>query len=264
MIASHQIGQSEPNVAFCLYAIPGTGKTQFVGSGDNVLIIRPPQDHTVSIREPQDRNVREIVARNHDDLANVLVQALNGDFDEFEWVWLDSLSLMQDQTLDQLWNQVIESNPSRSNQQVDVSTYGINIQRLGQWVRTMAGVGTFNFGVTAHPYWGKNIDDDDLLMPWVQGRNMPEKVCGSMNIVGYMEVRKLKLKGEEKAKLRRVINFNATDRYYAKDQFDAFPGGRLVDPTMVSFTKAVKAARGSVASKPTRTKTRRTSGEKGK
>lgn len=264
MIESHQVGQAEPNMAFCLYAIPGTGKTQFVGTGDNVLIIRPPQDHTVSIRDPGSRNIREIVARTHDDLANVLVQALNGDFDEFDWVWLDSLSLMQDQTLDQLWAQVIESNPSRSNQQIDVATYGINIQRLAQWVRTMAGVGTFNFGVTAHPYWGKNIDDDDLLMPWVQGKSMPEKVCGSMNIVGYMEVRKLKLKGEQKAKLRRVINFNVTERYYAKDQFDAFPNGRLVDPTMQSFMKAVKAARSRGAAKPASAKTRRVSGKKGK
>lgn len=259
-------GDQSPNMAMCIFSIPGAGKTRFIGSGENVLIIRPPQDHTDSIRKPAERNIQEIVVRVWDDMNRVLTAAMNGDYDEFDWVWLDSISLLQDSTLDGLWEQVVAEKPQRARFGLDVQEYGINIHRLGLWVRQMAGIGSFNFGVTAHTFWGKNIDDDDLLMPWVQGKNMPEKVCGCMNVVGYMEVRKLKLAGEDKATERRVINFNQTDRYYAKDQFDAFPKGRLVDPTMPAFMEAVKAARAKQAApKATTRKTttkRRAAGRK--
>lgn len=249
------------HVCFLLYGIPGYGKTRFIGTGKDVLIIRPPQDHTVSIRKPAERNIREAIVTTWDDMDELLMMAASGEFAQYDWVWLDSISLMQDQLLDGLHKADQDRNPKMVGRAPDKGTYGVNMSRLAAWNRGMAGMGTFNYGVTAHPFWGKNLDDDELLMPYVQGKSMPEKICGSMNIVGYLDIKKVKSTGEEKATSRRVINFNATDKFYAKDQFDAFPKGRLVDPTMPAFMEAVNAVRDNGPAKST--KKRRPAGKKG-
>lgn len=254
-----------PHICCLINAIPGTGKTALVGTGDKILIIRPPQDHTHSIRDTS--GVEEIVVRTWDDMHDAKRFCMNNGH-KYRWVWFDSISLAQDQLLDTLWAKRVDDNPKFKGLQPDIQTYGINMANLATWVREMAGMGTFHFGVTAHPFWGKNLDDDEILMPYVQGKAMPEKVCGSMNMVGYMHVKKIKRKGESKATEHRVIEFNVSDRYYAKDQFDAFPNGRLVDPTLPAIEKAVKAARARDAAatpkKKTTTKGRTTTGRKAK
>lgn len=248
-----------------LYAPPGTGKTRFVGTGKNVLIIRPPTDHTDSIRGAASRNIKEFVANGWSDM-DLVFQHLDDEGDQYDIVALDSISLFQDQGLDDIWEQVLTEKPQRRRYGMDVQEYGINMHRLGLWVRGVVGLQKFNFIVTAHPFWGKNIDDEELLMPWVQGRNMPEKICGCMNMVGYMDVKKVKLKGESAGKRRRVIFFEATDRYYAKDQFDAFPGNKLVDPTIDKLEKGIKAARAREAATTTKAtkKGRKATTKKGK
>lgn len=250
---------ASPSIAMMLYAIPGYGKTRFAGSGDNTLIIRPPTDHTDSIRGGSKRNVKEWVVRNWDDMNDVYMYAQH-EGEQWDWIWLDSISLFQDQGLQSIWQQVIQEKPHRARYGLDKGEYGINMQRLNNWVSGMVSLGTFNFGVTAHPFWGANLEGEELLMPYVQGRNMPEKICGMMNVVGYMDIKKLKLPDESKSKKRRVVYFNATDRYYAKDQFDAFPDGKLVDPTIPALMEAVEAARAREAApkKKATTKGRKT------
>lgn len=243
-----------PHICLLLNAIPGTGKTHMLGTGKDTLIIRPPQDHTDSIRDPGARNIQEIVVRDHDEFEAAKVYCHNHGH-KYRWVWLDSISLMQDQLLDALWQKMSKGNPKLEGTQPSIQAYGVNMHLLASWVRAMSGMATFNFGITAHPFWGRNLDDDEILMPYVQGKSMPEKVCGSMNMVGYMHVTKVKLKGEEKGKVRRVIEFNASERYYAKDQFDAFPKGRLVDPTMPALEKAIGAARAREAAVTPKKKT---------
>lgn len=246
-------------VALLVYAINGYGKTRFAGSGKNVLIIRPPTDHTDSIRGGTARNVKEWVVHNWDDMNDVYLYAQN-EGHKWDWIWLDSISLFQDAGLDSIWQQVIADKPQRAKFGLDKGEYGVNMHRLGIWVRNMVGLPGFNFGVTAHPFWGKNLEDEELLMPYIQGKNMPDKICGTMNMVGYMDIKKIKLPGEDKAKSRRVMYFSATDRYYAKDQFDAFPKGKLVDPTLPALEEAVKAARSreAVARKGSKTTTKAT------
>ncbi len=246
----------------CLYGIPGVGKTRFVGSGQNTLIIRPPTDHTDSIRGGAARGISEVVIRGWEDFEQ-LYQYLEDEGHKYDVVALDSISMFQDVSLDELWEKAIKKNPDRKKYGLDKQEYGINMHRLGLYVREIVGLEKFNFIVTAHPFWGTNLEDEELLMPWIQGKNMPEKICGSMNMVGLMEVKAVKAEGEKKAVKRRVIQFGASDRFYAKDQFDAFPKNRLVDPTMASFMEGVNAARAreAVANKTT---TRRKSAKKGK
>ena len=252
-------------IRFGLYGISGVGKTRFVGSGENVLIIRPPTEHTDSIRKPNERNVREVIVRNWDDMNDVY-EHLASDGASYDWVWLDSASAFQDTGLDDLWEQVKEKNPHRKENGLDKREYGINMHRFSVWLREVIALETFHFGFTAHPFEAPAPgDDDDLIwMPYIQGKGMAQKFCGYMNVVGHFQIKKIKAAGDTKAVDHRVISFGATEEFYAKDQFDAFKNHRLIDPDMPKFLKAVEAARSRNAAATPKTKKKTTKKTKGK
>lgn len=242
-----EIGESK-FVKQLIYSMWGGGKTIYVGSGGRkTLILRPPTDHTdsiISFYKPEERPREKVI---HDwaqmtDAAEYL--RLHGH--EWDWVWLDSISLWQDTGLDDIWQAVIERRPDRDSltQGKDKGEYGRNMDRLAEWVRTIVSMDTFNFGITAFPTTRLDAPGGERkLMPWVQGSMMSEKVCGYMNMVGYLEVKTSPSSGRR----FRQISFNESEDYYAKDQYNAFKDGRLIDPTIPKMMEAVGKARGNTS-----------------
>lgn len=160
---------------------------------------------------------------------------------------VDSISLWQEIGLDDIWQTVITEKPHRARYGLDKAEYGINMHRLGKWVRDMVGMadaGEFNFGITAHPRdlpSGEGEDADEKMMPYVQGVNMATKICGYMNVVAYYGLTK---------KGTRCLYTQGTDNHYAKDQFDAFgEKGTLLNPTMPKIIEAIEAQRPKQAAK---------------
>lgn len=244
-----------------LYSEPGVGKTRFIGTTPGkVLILRPPVDHTDSILDPSP-GLEEWVLNDWADAFEAL-EYLRHDGGEYDWVWFDSISGWQEVGLDDLWATVLAEKPARARYGLDKQEYGINQFRLGGFIRHIVGAGLFNFGVTAH-VWPKPVsldpDADTKLMPLITGKTggaeggMAIKVCGYMNIVAYMSVTK---------KGTRLIKTQATEDYYAKDQFDALPEGKLLNPTMPKMVEAIeKARKGTTTTR--RAATRRRSTTKG-
>lgn len=222
-----------------LYGFSGVGKTRLLGTLPDTLIIRPPIEHMNSIREPG--NVEEWVVHSWSEMDEVLEAASGGAFDDYSFVWLDSASAFQDTGLDDIWSDVIAAKPHRKQYGLDKGEYGVNMTRFSQWMRAMVGLDRFNFGWTAHPFMGETMKDDgsteELLLPYVQGKGMPLKFCGYMNLVAYYQVKK------QDGKDVRVLRTNLTENYFAKDQFDAFQNGRLVAPTMPKILEKIEAAR---------------------
>lgn len=241
----------------CVFADPGVGKTRFVGtSPGKVLVIAPPTDHRDSMNPEDKGRVEEVVVKDWDDM-NRLLDYLRHDGADWDWVWVDSMSLLQDHLLDDLWETAISEKPARARYGLDKQEYGINMFRLGGWMRHVIGPDLFNFGFTAHTAQLLPSDDEEesmKLMPWIQGKNMSQKFCGYMNVVAFMEITKVGDKPN-----RRVLRLNATERYYAKDQFDLTDNGRLVDPTMGKVTELIEAARqrGGTTKRPKRRTTTR-------
>lgn len=234
-------------VRLLVYGAPGSGKTVLIGSAPKTLIVRPPIDHTASLHNS---SAEEWVVDSWPEMDEVLMYMRHEGSSVYDWVWLDSISLLQKSTLDDIWETTIAEKPHRARYGLDKPEYGLNMDRLGRWVRYMSSSPGFDFGITAHQMWAADPanEDQEILMPFVQGRNMPEQTCGNMNVVAYLEI----VKREGKADMR-VLRTRPSNRYYAKDQFDAFgDDGRLVNPTMPKISKAIKAARGQ---RPTRRKT---------
>lgn len=236
--AIQPVGMSK-KICFMLYGPPGAGKTKLVGERDQTLLIRPPTDHADSIRVA---GAEEWIVFDWAEMNNVMEYARHDGAKDFDWIWLDSISLFQDAGLDDIWDGVIAQKPHRAQYSLDKGEYGINMWRLQQWVRHMVGVPGFNFGITAHPQeLVEPISGEIKLQPWIQGKNMSTKIQGYMNIVGYLEV------VHQEGKDIRVLRTAGTNRFEAKDQFDAFAKGRLVDPTMDKIERLVAKRRNAMA-----------------
>jgi hypothetical protein len=223
-----------------LHGPPGIGKTLLIAQQPRTLILHPPTDHLDSIQKPS--NVKEIILNDHDDAEQAHQYLQQGGSDKFDWVWLDSLSLFQDHGLDEIWANLIAAHPHRKEWGLDKGEYGRNMERISRWVRQMVGLsktGAFHFGITCHSTELFDPETDkDMLMPYVQGKNMSTRTMAAMNIVGYYRWAR-QGKGKS-AKRVRVIDFHETDSFKAKDQLNVFGAkGRLVSPTMPDIHRAI-------------------------
>lgn len=242
-------------LSVCVYGEPGIGKTVLAGScaelpGKNggkakVLIIRTPVDHTDAI---EDETVDELVVADWPSMDDALLYCRNDGADIYDWVWLDCLSLWQDQGLDDIWEQVIREKPHRARYGLDKGEYGINMMRISKWLRHMVGCPAWHFGVTCHPRVTESTEDEEdpqeKLMPWVQGKMMAPKTCGYMNIVGYLHWDTAGKGGKHKV---RVLDMDSSDKFYAKyavTKVNPFPNGRLINPTMPKLLETIQASTG--------------------
>jgi len=222
------------SVTMFLYGPPGCGKTRLIGR-DGVLIVRPFTDHTDSIRVP---GAEEWEVNDWTEMYNVREFLVHEGAKHYKWIWLDSISLFQDTGLDDIWDGVVAKYPHRKEYSLDKGEYGINMWRLQGWVRDIVGIKDLNFGITAHPEYLPNpITGEVKMQPYVQGKNMTTKIQGYCNIVGYLEV----VHDKKTGKNRRVLRTRGTEDYEAKDQYDAFPDGRLWDPTLEKIDAHIQA-----------------------
>lgn len=235
-----------------VYGVPGAGKTRLVGSEDSTLIIRPPVDHTDSIPDSQ---AEEVVVSDWNKMFEVYAWIQQGGGKKYKWIWLDSLSLIQDILLQDVMDDALVRKPARAVDKggimvpefsFDQGEYGINFNRIVKWIGDMVGLakdGMFSFGITAHPFdWHDPMKEEDVLAPWVQGKNMSPKICGFMNIVAYLQVQKREDKPPQTVLLSEAAGF------YGKDQYNCFPelkSGKngILEPTVPKLEKAITGSR---------------------
>lgn len=227
-------------VKFLVHGDPGSGKTVMAATSGG-LIVRPPTDN-VDSAHAQGLEAKQLVTNTWDEMWE-LYEWLRHDRPNFPWVWLDSISLWQDEGLDDVYDLMLarkkagEDRDHRAQFGPDKGEYGTNMWRLSKWVRHMCALPDFHFGITAHTFRYTDPKTGEILyMPWVQGKEMPDKIVGYMNVVGYLTVRENK-KGEQV----RVMLTDKLESYYAKDQFNAF-GGKIIRPTIPKMMAAIEAA----------------------
>lgn len=231
------------HIFLALHGDSGIGKSRLAGtSPGKVLIIRPATSHLNSLNADDFARVEQAKVADWDDMLE-LQTYLRADGEEYDWVWVDELSALFHTLLDDVWSDALKRKPERAEFDLDKGEFGINMNRLTRWLRHAAvGPDKFNFGYTAWSVVGPSPDQDDdgdpieKLMPWIQGKGMPNMCAGYMNVVAYYH--KAKIGGEEDV---RVLRTESSPRYYAKDQWGAF-GGRLVRPTMPKLIEKVEGS----------------------
>lgn len=244
-----------------VYAYPGWGKTSFAatsGAVGRTLIIRSSLDLVPSRALRAATNLEQYVADTWEKMLDV-EEFLRMSKHPYLWVWWDCASVAADVLLDDIWAGTVAAKPSRAflvddkgvslgrpnlspSSGLDKGEYGRNMERIQQWVRHMVGANSFHFGITFYPHEGVHPTNDEggsLLRPYMQGKNMTEKICGYMNMVGFYEV-----KENADTKWRR-LHLAENERFFAKDQYDAFlPKGYVDNPDIRRIMTAVERARG--------------------
>lgn len=224
-----------------LHGASSAGKTRFISTLPNTLILRPPIEHTDSVKNPA-RGVEEWVVRSHEELEGDVLDYLRHEGGKHAFVWLDSISGWQDVGLDDVWADLIAKYPHRKKTPIDRGEYNANMVRLARFVRACVGADSFNFGFTAWPEELTDAETGDVkLMPWVQGKNMANRMVGYMKLVCYYE-RKETGKGSAK-KMVRVLRWAENEDIFTKDQYGLPEKGLMVNPTMPQLMEAIEAAR---------------------
>ena len=246
-------------VRFMLYSFPGWGKTSIEGTSaayGKTLIIRSSAD-LMPARILNMPNLDQVTVDTHEAMDDILDYCRMTQNFPYKWVWWDNISTAQDVLLDDVWEATIAEKPGR-NYQLDSSgrstgrpnltptsgldrgEYGRNAGRIERWVRAMVGCNRFHFGIGAHPAELQHPTNDEggtILAPWVQVKNMPSKICGYCNLVGFLALE------ESSSETWRRLHFRENQRFYAKDLFDAFePNGFMDKPDMPRIMAKIEAA----------------------
>jgi hypothetical protein len=165
---------------------------------------------------------------------------LKGDHpSDFRWVVWDSQTLFQDMALiDDVMVDAAAENPKQEEFVPSKREYLINMNRLGRMTRQLAKL-PYNLGISFHVMTTtESGGDGTIFMPQVQGKNMPSKIAGYMNVIGYMD--KYTPPGSDR-KVQSIL-FQREGRYYAKDRWNAL-GKRVDRPTLPKIEGLIEQRR---------------------
>lgn len=224
-----------------IYGDPGTGKTPLIANHPKTLILDADLGSESAAGTPADIWPVETWI-DMDEAYDFLRHEDHG----YEWIWFDGISVGQERLLTGIMEDLIrpqaqggEGKAHRKLWQADKGEYGQNMFRLKQWVQHMCAQ-PFNFGITSHPWrFDDYVTGEEKIMPWVQGKNMPETICGMMNVIGLLQV-----DDEDDTAKTRILRTLPHNNYYARDKFGALGAG-LKNPTIERIDRLIHAKVGA-------------------
>lgn len=231
------------SINMCVYSHPGEGKTAFWGSGNNSVFMLdsdPGMGSQTCKALGQSPYVMPVI--DYDDLHTAyeyVKEDLTRDLPSVKWVVWDSVTLFQDRVLiDEIMPDAVAENPRQEEFVPSRREYLINMNKIGRYVRYFVDMNHINFGMSAHVEMSQDSDGKTLYMPQIQGKNMPSKITGYMNVVGYMD----KATTEDNKMVQRIL-WQRQGKFFAKDRFSAL--GRHMDkPTLPRVLEAVQKKTG--------------------
>lgn len=226
---------TERNFArFMLYGPPGTGKSVLAGTSPKALILASDSEETLSAaRFGSDADMW--VVPDYGALEEAVEYIRHEGVNDYEWVWLDNGTLFQEQGMDDTMAELLMAHPERNPWIPDKQQYLVNQNRLGSIIRQLKAM-PVHFGMTAHEMRVTWADGSENLMPLFQGGQgtYSQKICGYMNIVGYMSARTMKGgKFENKVRVRKGSSIYAKDRYHAL-------GREVINPNIAEMMEEIR------------------------
>ena len=231
-----------------LYSHPGVGKSRLAGSsvelGPTLILNADGPDGPESMRtagyDPDTWDVKSIK-----DLDEAFDYIRHGGADDYDWVWLDSITLFEEAEMEAIMSDLVRKSPHRDIHLPDKPQYMLRQNHISRWVRRMKGQ-RINFGMTAH-VMSVGVEDEDedrdtaQYMPAIQGGQgkLSSNMCAHFGIVGRLHIakRNVKLKGGDTGKKsKHVLQVQPSERWYAKDRLSGDRlGSEVVDPTMAKI-----------------------------
>lgn len=230
------------SINMCLYSHPGEGKTALWGSGNNSVFLMdsdPGMGSQTAKALGSKCYVMPVI--DYDDLHTAYTfvkEDLRRELPEVRWVVWDGITMFQDRALiDEIMPDAIAENPRQEEFVPSRREYLINMNKIGRYARLFVDMPYINFGCSAHVEITQDSDGKTLYMPQVQGKNMPSKIAGYMNVVGYMD------KAESEGSLVQRILWLRQGKFYAKDRFGAL-GKHMDKPTLPRIQEAIEKKAG--------------------
>lgn len=228
-----------------VYGQPGIGKTRFAGTSPKALILECGTGETdTNAAAGQSADVMPIESR--DQLTEAYEWLRQEGHKEYEWVWLDSLGGLEGRLMREQLALVKAKSPHRSEYVPDKAEYQMVQSIMDRYINYFVDL-PMNFGCTAHVMfesetrYDEDGDEQEVLrmMPAIQGGRgkLSQKVCGYMNIVGYME----RISTDSTENVRAMLVVGDGHRT-AKDRFAVLgnKNGWMLNPTVPKIEAAVK------------------------
>lgn len=243
-----RLGDAPPefhSINLGIYSHPGEGKTALWGSGGpRVLILDSDPGMGTQTCDALGQTPHVMPVTDYQELQEAYEFAKHDiakELPEVKWVVWDSLTLFQDRTLiDELMPDAVAENPKQDEFVPSQRQYLQNMNRIGRYTRLFVDL-PINFGVSCHVEL-ETVDGETLYMPQVQGKNMPSKIAGYLNVVGYMGKAEVE-EGGKKKKVQRIL-FMKEGKYFAKDRFNAL-GHHVDKPTLPKLEALIQEKRGA-------------------
>lgn len=218
---------------------PGSGKSVLAGTSPKALVVtnHPDQMSSAVARgtKAQTWNVDDL-----DELTVVYEWVRHEGVNELSWVWLDNLTLMQDQFMDSHMADVHAAKPHRNQFVPDKPDYQIIQNRLAYLVKGFVNL-PINFGWTAHTERYEFHEEDEGVkhMPMLQGGlgKFSQKVCGYMGVIGYMMAR------QKEGAQQRLLYVTKRTSWYAKTRYPSLitnKGGVLINPHIPGMMRMIQ------------------------
>jgi hypothetical protein len=237
----HDVQDAEMHsINMLVIAHPGEGKTPFWSTGGKRLLLMDADDGYESAKATGSRCVRMPV-HDYDDLEDAYQYCSSKEGQrDFGWAVLDSITIFQERALiDDLMRDAVAQNPNQHEFVPSKREYGINHNRLGRYLRQFVAL-PMNFGVSAHVMIDSDPNDGSTMwIPAVQGKNMPGKVMGYMNVVAVLS--QMPVLGADKkptGKKKQRMLFQRDGKFFARDRFGVL-GHHMDNPTVPRITELI-------------------------
>lgn len=241
------VADDSPWIKMLVYGDPGVGKSVLASTAPKSLLLLNNTSQAAGgaiLGTSADR----WHVQDYNDFTEAVEYLCYTKDHGYEWVWFDNMTLFQEQGMDQIMLDLVSEagkGKSHRNQFIpDKAEYLENQSRLGTLVRQMIQQVQANLGFVCHTMESEDNEGNIIYLPMLQGggNKFSVKMCGYMDVIAYMNVRRTK-EGPE-----RWIITDKRSSCYARDNFSAL-GGKMINPTIPKIMEAIAKKRTTASRK---------------
>jgi len=195
-------------VNLLVYADSGVGKTVFGCSDEDVLVIAPEDNGTLSAKRFGSYALKWLYQQ---------------DPIPFNWVFLDSLTEMQDMAMRDVMEEAMKLNPARDPDVPQLQDWQPYFRKFERMVKAFNSL-EVNCIYSALQQDEENEDGEKVVLPMIQGKGtqFAQQTASWMTSFGQMRVARKKAgveeDGSQKWEEYRVIQWRASKTVMAKDR----------------------------------------------